>query len=73
MPAGRSPQEIRLSVQETRRELEFSIGDLKSKIAELTDWKRQLSEHRQTALIAAAGTGFVLGGGIAGVVGLFKR
>ena len=70
---GRTPQEVRLSVQETRRELEFSLGDLKSKVAELTDWKKQLSEHRQEALIGAAVTGFIVGGGIAGIVGLFKR
>jgi hypothetical protein len=70
---ARTPQEVRLSVQETRRELEFSLGDLKSKIAELTDWKKQLTEHKQEALIGAAATGFVLGGGIAGIVGLFKR
>jgi len=69
---GRSPQEVRLSVQETRRELEFSLGDLKAKIAELTDWKKQLAENRQQALIGAAAAGFVLGGGLAGVVGLFK-
>jgi len=68
----RSPQEVRLSVQETRRELEFSLGDLKAKIAELTDWKKQLAEHRQEALIGAAAAGFIVGGGIAGVVGLFK-
>jgi hypothetical protein len=69
---ARSPQEARLQVQETRRELEFSIGDLKGKIAELTDWKKQLSEHRQEALIGATAAGFILGGGIAGIVGLFK-
>ena len=73
MAAGRHPEEIRASVQETRRELEFSIGDLKGKIAEITDWRKQLIEHKQQALIGAAATGFVLGGGIAGVVGLFKR
>ena len=70
---ARTPQEVRLSVQETRRELEFSLGDLKSKIAELTDWKKQLGEHKQQALIGAAATGFIVGGGIAGFVGLFKR
>ena len=70
--AARAPNEIRDSVRDTRRDLEYSIGDLKAKLAELTDWKRQLSEHRQTALIAAGATGFVVGGGIAGFVGLFK-
>ena len=69
---ARSPQEIRLSVQETRRDLEFSLGDLKAKVRELTDWKKQLAENRQTALIGAGVAGFVVGGGIAGVVGLFK-
>jgi hypothetical protein len=69
----RHPQLIRQDVQEARRELEFSLGDLKAKVRELTDWKKQLSENRQTALIAAGATGFIVGGGIAGVVGLFKR
>ena len=69
---GRSPQEIRTSVQETRRDLEFSLGDLQSKVREITDWKRQLSDNRQTALIGAAAAGFIIGGGIAGIVGLFK-
>ena len=69
---GRSPQEIRLSVQETRRELEFSLGDLQSKVRELTDWKKQLSENREAALLGAAAAGFIIGGGIAGIVGLFK-
>ena len=40
---------------------------------ELSDWKKQLSDNRQPALIGAAAAGFVIGGGIAGVVGLFKR
>jgi hypothetical protein len=69
---GRSPQEIRLSVQETRRDLEFSLGDLQSKVREITDWKKQLSENREAALIGAAAAGFIVGGGIAGIVGLFK-
>jgi uncharacterized protein YlxW (UPF0749 family) len=70
---ARHPEEIRQTVQETRRELEYSIRDLKAKVRELTDWKKQLVEHRQEALIGAAAAGFVVGGGIAGIVGLFKR
>ena len=70
---ARHPLEIRQDVQEARRELEFSLGDLKAKMRELTDWKKQLSENRQAALIVAGGAGFIVGGGIAGVIGLFKR
>ena len=69
---GRTPHEIRASVQETRRDLEYSLGDLQSKVRELTDWKKQLSENREVALIGAAAAGFIVGGGIAGIVGLFK-
>jgi hypothetical protein len=71
--AGRTPQEIRLSVQETRRELEYSLNDLQSKIAQLTDWRSQLRQHRREAVIGAAVAGFVIGGGVAAVFGLFRR
>ncbi len=69
----RSPEEIRLSVQETRRELEFSLNDLQSKVQELTDWRRQIAEHRQQIVIGAAVAGFVIGGGIAAALGVFRR
>ena len=69
----RNPNEIRVDVQEARRDLEYSLGDLKSKVRELTNWKKQLADNRQTALIAAGAAGFIVGGGIAGVVGLFRR
>ena len=71
--AQRTPEEIRLSVQETRRELEFSLNDLQSKVTELTDWRRQLTEHRQSIVIGAAVAGFVIGGGIAAFAGVFRR
>ena len=71
--ATRSPEEIRLSVQETRRELEFSLNDLQSKVTELTDWRRQIAEHRQQIVIGAAVAGFVVGGGIAAALGVFRR
>jgi hypothetical protein len=70
---ARNPHEIRVDVQEARRDLEYSLGDLKSKMRELTNWKKQLADNRQAALIGAGAAGFLIGGGIAGVVGLFKR
>lgn len=69
----RTPQEIRASVENTRQELEYSLNDLQSKMTQLTDWKSQLAEHRKEVLIGAAVAGFVIGGGIAAVTGVFRR
>lgn len=65
-----SPELIRASIEETRRELAFSVNDLRSKVAELTDWRRQLAEHRTQALVGAAVAGFVIGGGVAATVSI---
>ena len=65
-----SPEVIRASIEETRKELAFSVNDLRSKMAELTDWRRQLAENRNTALVGAAVAGFVVGGGIAATFSL---
>jgi hypothetical protein len=76
MPNGeptRSPETIRASIEETRRELTFSVEDLRSKVAEVTDWRRQLISNRRTALIGAAVAGFVVGGGVAATISLLSR
>jgi len=69
---ARSPEMIRQSIEETRRELAFSVNDLRSKMTELTDWRRQLRRNRKTALIGAAVAGFVIGGGVAATVSLIS-
>lgn len=70
----RTPEQIRASIELNRRELGTSIVQLRSEVAVLTDWRRQLRDHRREAMIAAAVAGFVIGGGIAGVTGvLFGR
>jgi hypothetical protein len=66
----RSPEVIRASIEETRRELTFSVEDLRSKVAEVTDWRGQLRKNRRTALIGAAVAGFVIGGGVAATISL---
>ena len=71
--AARTPEEIRASVENTRQELEYSLNDLQSKVHELTDWRSQLAKHRREVLIGAAVAGFVIGGGIAGFTGIFRR
>jgi hypothetical protein len=70
---ARSPAEIRTEIEETRRELAFSVNDLRSKVTELTNWRRQLARNRQTALVGAAVAGFVIGGGVAATVSLIRR
>lgn len=70
---ARSPEEIRASVEATRQELQYSLNDLQSKVTELTDWRSKLARHRKQVLIGAAVAGFVIGGGIAGFTGIFRR
>jgi hypothetical protein len=65
--ASRSPDEIRGSIERTRRDLAVSVEELRDKVHDLTDWRRQVSEHRTAAQIGAAVIGFAIGGGIAGI------
>ena len=62
--ATRSPQEIRASIERNRRELVGSVEDLRVKVHVLTDWRRQINEHRTAAIAGAAVLGFVIGGGL---------
>ena len=70
MARDRSPEVIRASIEETRHELAFSVNDLRSKVAEITNWRGQLVKNRRTALIGAALAGFVIGGGVAASVSI---
>ncbi|MEA2340197.1 MAG: hypothetical protein QOG11_274 [Solirubrobacteraceae bacterium] len=69
----RTPEEIRASIEANRKDLAVSLGRLRNEVAEITDWRKQLKQHQKQVLIGAAVTGFVLGGGIAAVGGLFRR
>ena len=73
LPANRTPEQIRSSIEATRQELAFSVNDLRSKVTQLADWRRQLVENRQAALVGAAVAGFVIGGGVAATVSLLRR
>ena len=73
LPANRSPEQIRSSIEATRQELAFSVNDLRSKVTQMADWRRQLIDNRQTALIGAGVAGFVIGGGVAATFSLLKR
>ena len=73
MPAQRSPEEIRASIEANRAELAVSLERLRGEVAEVTDWRKQIRDHQQEVLVGAAVVGFVLGGGIAAVGGLLRR
>jgi hypothetical protein len=71
---ARTPEQIRASIEANRVELGVSLERLRTEVAELTDWRKQLELHRREALIGAAVAGFVIGGGIAALGGaLFGR
>ena len=72
-PPQRTPEQIRASIEANRAELAHSLVRLRGEVAEITDWRGQIVKHQKQVLIGAAAAGFVLGGGIAGVVGLFRR
>jgi hypothetical protein len=73
MATQRTPEEIRASIEANRVQLAHSLERLRGEVAEATDWRKQIVMHQKQVLIGAAVAGFVLGGGIAGIVGLFRR
>jgi len=60
--SGRSAAEIRRDLDLQRRELGTSVELLRGRVAELTDWRRQVREHRSQLIVGAAIAGFALGG-----------
>jgi hypothetical protein len=68
----RSPEEIRASIEANRLQLGASLERLRGEVTELADWRKQLRRHKREALIGAAVAGFLIGGGIGAVVGLFR-
>jgi Protein of unknown function (DUF3618) len=62
---GRSAQEIRRDIEIQREQLGRSVEGLRDRVGELTDWRRQVREHRQELIVGAAVAGFVIGGIVA--------
>jgi hypothetical protein len=70
---SRTPEQIRASIEDNRRELGLAIERLQGEVAELTNWRKKVAENQKQILIGAAVAGFLIGGGIAGVTGIFRR
>lgn len=62
---GRSSAEIRRDIEAQRNELSRSVEALRNRVAELTDWRRQIREHRRELIVGAAIVGFAVGGLVA--------
>ena len=58
---GRSPAEIRRDMEVERLRLGTSVQALRGRVNELTDWRRQVEEHKQQIVIGAAALGFAIG------------
>lgn len=62
---GRSSGQIRADIERQRNELSHSVEALRGRVAELTDWRRQVREHKRELAIGAAIVGFAIGARIA--------
>ena len=70
---SRTPVEIRNSIEANRAELGLAVERMRTEVTVATDWRRQLNAHKSEVLIGAVVAGFVLGGGIAAIGGMFRR
>ena len=59
---GRSSEEIRRDIATQQQQLASSMEALRGRVNELTDWRRQVREHRDQLITGAAVAGFVIGG-----------
>jgi hypothetical protein len=62
---GRTSDQIRADIERQRSELGRSVVALRGRVAELTDWRRQIRDHQRELAIGAAAVGFAIGGLIA--------
>jgi hypothetical protein len=58
---GRSAAEIRRDIDVQRLQLGTNVEALRGKVTEVTDWRRQVEEHKQQLIIGAAAVGFLIG------------
>jgi len=57
----RTAAEIRRDIDLQRQDLGRSVEALRGRVTELTDWRRQVREHKQQLVVGAAVVGFAVG------------
>jgi hypothetical protein len=60
-PGTRTAEQIRQDIVQQRQELSRSVDALRNRWVQVTDVKRQISEHRTELAVGAAVVGFVVG------------
>ncbi len=58
---GRAADQIRRDIDTQRLALGSNVEALRGKVTEVTDWRRQVEEHKQQLIIGAAAVGFLVG------------
>jgi hypothetical protein len=58
---GRTPEEIRRDIELKRGQLGTSVENLRGRVNELTDWRRQVEEHKEQLIMGVAAVGFFIG------------
>jgi ElaB/YqjD/DUF883 family membrane-anchored ribosome-binding protein len=58
---GRSAEQIRRDIEAQQKQLGTNVEALRGKVTEVTDWRRQVEEHKQQLIIGAAAVGFLVG------------
>ena len=53
--------------------LAASLTELRGEVVAIADWRRQINRNRPKVLAGAAVAGFVIGGGIAAIIGRRRR
>jgi Protein of unknown function (DUF3618) len=64
-PGTRSAEQIRNDIVQQRHELSRSVDALRNRWVQVTDVRRQVSEHRKELAVGAAVVGLMIGGVVA--------
>jgi hypothetical protein len=59
--AGRTPAEIRSSIEANRMELAVSVDRLRGEVTRMTDWRAHVERHRTEITVGAAAVGLLIG------------
>ncbi len=69
MSPAQTLDQLRASIAQRQSDLAGSLTELRREVVSLADWRSQVNRHRPKVLAGAAVVGFVIGGGIAALIG----